>query len=46
MGTYVLIHGASHGVWCWKIVIPLFAQCKHTIVKNGVMSCQQVVIFI
>jgi hypothetical protein len=22
MSTFVLIHGASHGAWCWNKVVP------------------------
>jgi pimeloyl-ACP methyl ester carboxylesterase len=29
MATFVLIHGASHGGWCWKFVTPLLRQAGH-----------------
>ena len=29
MKTYVLIHGAWHGAWCWDKVIPLLRQAGH-----------------
>ena len=32
MSTYVLIHGAWHGGWCWKKVIPLLEKEGHTVV--------------
>lgn len=32
MHTYVLIHGAWHGAWCWKKVIPLIEKEGHKVV--------------
>jgi pimeloyl-ACP methyl ester carboxylesterase len=32
MSTFVLIHGASHGAWCWNKVVPLLTQHGHTVV--------------
>lgn len=32
MATYVLIHGAWHGAWCWERVVPLLAAAGHTVV--------------
>ncbi len=29
MATYVLIHGASHGGWCWKKIVPLLEMRGH-----------------
>jgi pimeloyl-ACP methyl ester carboxylesterase len=29
MGTFVLIHGAWHGAWCWKKVVPLLEEEGH-----------------
>lgn len=29
MNTYVLIHGAWHGAWCWNKVVPLLLQAGH-----------------
>lgn len=26
MKTYVLVHGAYHGAWCWKRIVPLFQE--------------------
>ncbi len=32
LSTYVLVHGASHGAWCWKKVVPILQQNGHTVV--------------
>jgi pimeloyl-ACP methyl ester carboxylesterase len=32
MSTYVLIHGAWHGSWCWDKVVPLLQQAGHQVV--------------
>ena len=32
MGTYVLIHGAWHGAWCWERVVPLLEKAGHKVV--------------
>jgi pimeloyl-ACP methyl ester carboxylesterase len=32
MSTYLLIHGAWHGAWCWRKVIPLLQQAGHTVI--------------
>lgn len=32
MSTFVLIHGAWHGGWCWYKVIPLLMQAGHRVV--------------
>jgi pimeloyl-ACP methyl ester carboxylesterase len=29
MCTYVFVHGAWHGAWCWKKIIPLIQQAGH-----------------
>ena len=31
MSTYVLIHGAWHGGWCWTHVTPLLEDHGHTV---------------
>lgn len=31
MATFVLVHGSSHGGWCWKKVIPLFRKGGHEV---------------
>ena len=30
MATFVLIHGACHGGWCWEKVVPLLEARGHT----------------
>jgi len=32
MTTYVLVHGAWHGAWCWQKIIPLLQGRGHTVV--------------
>lgn len=32
MSNYVLVHGALHGAWCWKKVIPFLVKEGHTVV--------------
>ena len=32
MSTYVLIHGAMHGAWCWERVVPLLRSSGHTVI--------------
>ena len=29
MANYLLVHGAWHGAWCWRRVLPLLAQAGH-----------------
>jgi pimeloyl-ACP methyl ester carboxylesterase len=29
--TFVLVHGAWHGGWCWKKVTPLLTSARHTV---------------
>jgi pimeloyl-ACP methyl ester carboxylesterase len=31
MATYVLVHGAWHGGWCWQRVAPLLRRAGHTV---------------
>jgi pimeloyl-ACP methyl ester carboxylesterase len=31
MATYVLIHGAWHGGWCWKMVAPALRRAGHEV---------------
>jgi len=31
MSTYVLVHGAFHGSWCWDKVVPLLEQAGHQV---------------
>ncbi len=30
MSTYLFVHGAWHGAWCWQKVVPLIQQAGHT----------------
>ncbi|MGH8006832.1 MAG: alpha/beta fold hydrolase [Candidatus Binatia bacterium] len=32
MSTFVLIHGAWHGGWCWYKIVPLLTQAGHRVV--------------
>ncbi len=32
MSTFVLIHGAWHGAWCWHKVVPLLQKHGHTVI--------------
>ena len=32
MSTYLLIHGAWHGAWCWNKVIPLLEKQGHKVI--------------
>ena len=31
MATFVLVHGAWHGGWCWKKVIPILRDAGHDV---------------
>jgi pimeloyl-ACP methyl ester carboxylesterase len=31
MSTYILIHGAMHGGWCWDKVVPLLEKAGHVV---------------
>jgi pimeloyl-ACP methyl ester carboxylesterase len=31
MATYVLVHGAWHGGWCWRFVAPLLRRAGHEV---------------
>ncbi|OGO50967.1 MAG: hypothetical protein A2148_03010 [Chloroflexi bacterium RBG_16_68_14] len=31
MSTYILVHGAWHGGWCWYKVVPLLEKAGHTV---------------
>ena len=31
MSTFVLVHGAWHGAWCWHKVTPLLESRGHTV---------------
>ncbi|HWI50957.1 MAG TPA: alpha/beta fold hydrolase [Symbiobacteriaceae bacterium] len=32
MSSYVLVHGAFHGGWCWKKIVPQLVQAGHQVV--------------
>lgn len=32
MSTYIFIHGAWHGAWCWRKLTPLLEQAGHTVI--------------
>lgn len=32
MSTFVLVHGAWHGAWCWAKITPLLAQAGHKVI--------------
>jgi pimeloyl-ACP methyl ester carboxylesterase len=32
MASFVLVHGAFHGGWCWELVSPLLEAAGHTVV--------------
>lgn len=31
MATFILVHGAWHGAWCWECVIPLLQASNHQV---------------
>ncbi|PLS18616.1 alpha/beta hydrolase [Bacillus sp. M6-12] len=31
MSTYVLVHGAWHGAWCWENIVPMLEKNGHTV---------------
>ncbi len=38
MSTYVLIHGAWHGSWCWSDVVTLLEQAGHKVIAPDLPS--------
>ncbi|WP_219837007.1 alpha/beta fold hydrolase [Paenibacillus sp. R14(2021)] len=32
MSTYLLIHGAWHGAWCWEKIVPLLETAGHRVI--------------
>ena len=38
MATFVLIHGAWHGGWCWRKVVPFLEQAGHTVIAPDLPS--------
>ena len=40
MATFVLVHGAMHGGWCWKRVVPLLrAAGREVFMSAGCANC-------
>jgi pimeloyl-ACP methyl ester carboxylesterase len=37
--TYILVHGAGHGAWCWKKVIPLLETYGYRVAALDLPSC-------
>ena len=38
MSTFVLVHGAWHGAWCWYKVVPRLEQAGHRVVAPDLPS--------
>jgi len=38
MSTFVLVHGAWHGAWCWYRIVPRLAQAGHTVLAPDLPS--------
>ena len=38
MATFVLVHGAWHGAWCWYRIVPRLAQAGHTVIAPDLPS--------
>lgn len=38
MSTYILVHGAWHGGWCWYKVVPLLEKAGHTVIAPDLPS--------
>jgi pimeloyl-ACP methyl ester carboxylesterase len=32
MSTYVLVHGAWHGAWCWNHIVPMLRSAGHRVI--------------
>jgi len=41
MATFVLVHGAWHGAWCWEKLTPLLEQAGHTVVAKDLPGVGQ-----
>jgi pimeloyl-ACP methyl ester carboxylesterase len=39
MATFVLVHGAWHGGWCWKRVAPLLRAAGHAVYTPTLTGC-------
>lgn len=38
MSTYVMVHGAWHGAWCWYRVVPLLQRAGHIVIAPDLPS--------
>lgn len=38
MSTFILIHGAWHGAWCWYKVVPLLRRAGHEVIAPDLPS--------
>lgn len=38
MSTFILVHGAFSGAWCWKKVVPLLELCGHRVLAVDLPS--------
>jgi pimeloyl-ACP methyl ester carboxylesterase len=38
MSTYIFVHGAWHGGWCWYKVVPLLERAGHTVLAPDLPS--------
>ena len=38
MSTYILVHGAWHGAWCWYKVVPELTRAGHTVITPDLPS--------
>src|SRR6478752_6659924 len=36
--TYIFVHGAAHGAWCWKKVTPLLETKGHIVIALDLPS--------
>jgi len=41
MATFILVHGAWHGGWCWEKLTPLLEQAGHTVVAKDLPGMGQ-----
>jgi pimeloyl-ACP methyl ester carboxylesterase len=38
MSTFVLVHGAWHGAWCWYKIVPRLVRAGHTVIAPDLPS--------
>lgn len=41
MATFILIHGAWHGGWCWEKVVPLLQEAGHDVLAPDLPGMEQ-----